>query len=67
VEGYLLLLTMIATIMAVYWSAGQDTRGSNKPVDGFFAYPPGREPRSGQPPRRAPALDRKPPTAGPRG
>ena len=49
VEGYLLLVAMIATVLAVYWSIGADSRGAGKPVDGLFAYSPGREPK---PPER---------------
>jgi hypothetical protein len=67
VEGYLLLIALIATVLAVYWSVRNDARIAGKPVTGLFAYTPGREPR---PPARtslvAPMPDRSPPPPNPR-
>jgi hypothetical protein len=54
VEGYLLLAALVATALAVYWSAENDTRISGKGMSGLFAYLPGREPRPPGKPGRAP-------------
>jgi hypothetical protein len=48
-EGFFLLLALIATIWVIYWSAVNDNRPEGKPVTGFFAYRPGREPAKRKP------------------
>lgn len=56
--SFLLLVTLLATIFTVYWSARNDRRGERGTITGLLAYLPGREPRPAERPgaARLPAI-----------